>query len=46
MTKVGTAVKEVIGPLKPTENVCLDYLSVLVLNIRKKVEGSTIEERR
>ena len=46
MTKVEIAVKEVIGPLKPTENIRLDDFSALVLRIRKKVEGSTVEERR
>ena len=46
MMKVEGAVKEVFGPLKPTENVRLDDLSTLILDVRRRVEGSTVEERR
>ena len=46
MTKVEEAVKEVFGPLKPTEDVALEKMSALILDVRRRVEGSTAEERR
>ncbi|KAL9640163.1 MAG: hypothetical protein Q9164_000431 [Protoblastenia rupestris] len=45
MTKVEEAVKEVFGPLKPTEDVALEKMSALILDVRRRVEGSTAEER-
>ena len=45
-SKIEGAVKEVFGPLNPREEIQLDRLSSLVLNVRRKVEGSTPEERR
>ena len=45
-SKVEEAVKEVFGPLNPREDVQLDRLSALILNVRRKIEGSTPEERR
>ncbi|KAJ5317476.1 hypothetical protein PENANT_c036G01359 [Penicillium antarcticum] len=46
MGTVQTAVKEVFGPLNPREDISLAKLSELTLQIRKKVEGSTEDERR
>ena len=46
MGKVEAAAKEVFGPLKLTENVTLERLSSLILDVRRKVEGSTPEERK
>ena len=46
MMKVEAAVKEIFGPLKPTEHLRLDDLSALILDVRRRVEGSTVEERR
>ena len=46
MNKVDAAVKEVFGPLNPREDVTFEELSQLVVEVRKKVEGSTEEERR
>ncbi|CRL25464.1 Peroxin-3 [Penicillium camemberti] len=46
MGRVQTAVEEVFGPLNPREDISLANLSELTLQIRKKVEGSTEDERR
>lgn len=46
MTKVEAAVKEVFGTVKPTEDLPLTKLSGLILDVRRRVEGSTPEERR
>ncbi|KAI9785006.1 MAG: peroxin [Geoglossum umbratile] len=46
MTKVEVAVREVFGPLSPREDITLEKLSELVIQVRKKVEGSTETERR
>ncbi|KAJ5954965.1 hypothetical protein N7501_009244 [Penicillium viridicatum] len=46
MGRVQTAVEEVFGPLNPREDISLAKLSELTLQIRKKVEGSTEDERR
>lgn len=46
MEKVDAAVKEVFGPLNPREDISLERLSHLVVEVRKKIEGSTEEERR
>lgn len=45
MEKVRTAVIEVFGPLNPREDITLAKLSDLTLQVRKKVEGATEEER-
>ncbi|KAG8532103.1 uncharacterized protein KY384_003740 [Bacidia gigantensis] len=45
MMKVETAVKEVFGPLKPTEDVPMEKLSNLILEVRKHVEGASAEDR-
>jgi peroxin-3 len=44
--KVQAAVKEVFGILNPREEITLEKLSELTLEVRKKVEGATEEERR
>ncbi|KAL8647502.1 MAG: hypothetical protein Q9226_006405 [Calogaya cf. arnoldii] len=46
MEKVETAVKAVFGPLNPREDLPLEKLSALILEVRRKVEGATAEERR
>lgn len=46
MEKVDAAVKEVFGPINPREDVSFEKLSSLVVEVRKKVEGATEEERR
>ncbi|KAI4285221.1 MAG: hypothetical protein L6R38_000827 [Xanthoria sp. 2 TBL-2021] len=46
MEKVEMAVKAVFGPLNPREDLPLENLSALVLEVRRKVEGATAEERR
>lgn len=46
MGKVETAVKEVFGPLNPREDVSLERMSSLILDMRRKVEGATPEERK
>lgn len=44
--KVRVAVKEVFGLLNPREEITLERLSELTLEVRKRVEGATEEERR
>lgn len=46
MEKMETAVKAVFGPLNPREDVPLEKLSALIIEVRRKVEGATPEERR
>ncbi|KAI9766828.1 MAG: peroxin [Geoglossum simile] len=46
MAKVEVSVREVFGSLSPREDITLERLSELVLQVRKKVEGSTETERR
>lgn len=46
MARVQPVVEEVFGPLNPREDISLPTLSDLTLQIRKKVEGHTEEERR
>lgn len=46
MEKVRAAVKEVFGTLNPREEITIERLSELTLEVRKKVEGATEEERR
>ncbi|KAK7707316.1 peroxin [Botryosphaeria dothidea] len=46
MEKVLSAVMDVFGPLNPREEITLERLSELTLEVRKKVEGATEEERR
>ncbi|KAF2715364.1 Peroxin-3 [Pleomassaria siparia CBS 279.74] len=46
MHKVTAAVKEVFGSLNPREEITLERLSELTLEVRKRVEGATEQERR
>jgi peroxin-3 len=46
MLKVQDAVKEVFGPLSPREDITLEKFSELTLEVRKRVEGTTEEDRR
>ncbi|KAF1974472.1 peroxisomal membrane protein [Bimuria novae-zelandiae CBS 107.79] len=46
MEKVRVAVKDVFGTLNPREEITIERLSELTLEVRKKVEGATEEERR
>jgi peroxin-3 len=46
METVIQAVKEVFGPLNPREDITLERLAELILDVRKKVEGATEEERK
>ncbi|KAF2638849.1 Peroxin-3 [Massarina eburnea CBS 473.64] len=46
MDKVRVAVKEIFGHLNPREEITIERLSELTLEVRKKVEGATEEERR
>ena len=46
MAAVVKAVKEVFGPINPREDVTLERLSELIVEVRKKVEGVTEEDRR
>lgn len=46
MEEVQTAVSETFGPLNPREDISLSRLSELTVEVRKKVEGSTEEDRR
>lgn len=46
MEKVRAAVEEVFGNLNPREDITLNRLSELMLEVRKKVEGATEEQRR
>jgi peroxin-3 len=46
MHKVREAVKEVFGSLNPREEITLEKLSELTLEVRKRVEGATEQERR
>ena len=46
MVRVETAVIEVFGPIKPTEDIPLVTLSSLILTVRRMVEGANPDERR
>ncbi|EAW12538.1 peroxisomal biogenesis factor 3 [Aspergillus clavatus NRRL 1] len=46
MNEVQAAVTEVFGSLNPREDITVGRLSALTLDIRKKVEGTTPEDRR
>lgn len=46
MGKVTATVTEVFGSLNPREEITLEKLSELTLEVRKRVEGGTEEERR
>ena len=38
--------KDCLGPLKPNESITFERVSELIIEIRKKVEGATNEERK
>jgi peroxin-3 len=46
MEKVRAAVEEVFGSLNPRDDITLARFSELILEVRKKVEGATEQERR
>lgn len=46
MEKVRTAVIEVFGSVNPRDDITLSRFAELILEVRKKVEGATDEERR
>jgi peroxin-3 len=46
MNEVQAAVTDVFGSLNPREDISVGTLSELSLEVRKKVEGSTSEDRR
>ena len=46
MAKVEAVVKEVFGPLSPRQDIQLDQLSALILDVRRKVEGDTPDDRK
>lgn len=46
ISKVRVAVKDVFGLLNPREEITIEKLSELTLEVRKRVEGATEEERR
>jgi peroxin-3 len=46
MENVRVAVEEVFGPLNPREDITLNKLSELILDVRKRVEGATEEDRK
>ena len=46
MEQVSAAVKEVFGPLNPREDISLERLSALIVEVRKRVEGATSEDRK
>lgn len=46
MERVQAAVKEVFGSVSPREDMTLESLSKLILDVRKRVEGSTVSERK
>lgn len=46
MEKVTAAVKDVFGAVNIREDITMERLADLIMQVRKKVEGSTDEERR
>jgi len=46
MERVTAAVKEVFGAVNIREDITMERLADLIMQVRKKVEGSTDEERR
>ena len=45
-TRVETAVEEIFAPINPREELSFEKLTQLVLETRKRIEGSSEEERR
>lgn len=46
MMKVNAAVEDVFGPMSPRDDVSMERFSELTLELRKRVEGATEEERQ
>jgi peroxin-3 len=46
MDKVVSTVKDVFGPVNPREDITLARLSELTLEVRRRIEGATEEDRR
>lgn len=46
MDEVKSAIVLVFGPVKPTEEIHFEQLSSLILNVRRRVEGETPEQRK
>ena len=46
MKRVETAVEEIFGPINPREEISFEKLTELMLDIRKRIEGASEEERR
>lgn len=46
MENVRVAVEEAFGALNPREDITLNKLSELMLDVRKRVEGATEEDRK
>ncbi len=46
LENIEPAVQEIFGPRKPNEDISLEELSGLILDVRRKVEGATPEERK
>lgn len=46
MEKAEAAVRDIFGPLNPREDISLERLSSLILDVRRRVEGATTEERK
>ncbi|MCJ1426871.1 peroxin [Sticta canariensis] len=44
--KAEAAVRDIFGPLNPREDIPLERLSSLILDVRRRVEGATTEERK
>ena len=45
-TKVEEAVREVFGPINPREDVFYERLSSLIIEVRKRVEGESAQDRK
>ena len=46
MREVEAAVMEVFGPINPREDVSVERTSTLILEVRRRVEGRTVQERQ
>lgn len=46
MEEVQSAVVQVFGPVKTTEEIQFEQLSSLIINVRRRVEGETPEQRK
>lgn len=46
MEEVQSAIGHVFGPVKTTEEIQFEQLSSLIINVRRRVEGETPEQRK